>query len=150
MYLSRIWQVLLYLQLFLFVLCTLCCQFHRIVNVWLIATSVFSNIYIHIRCWLKSQIHLNFYSINKAYVMPGISLWPFYSPCIHFISLFFFQNSDVFKYFAIDFSSTGIVTVKQPTDFDDLRRKGLPTYFILNLTAEVNYNASAKVVVHDL
>lgn len=46
------------------------------------------------------------------------------------------KNSDVFKYFAIDFSSTGIVTVKQPTDFDDLRRKGLPTYFILNLTAE--------------
>jgi hypothetical protein len=116
----------------------------------LIATSVFSNIYIHIRCWLKSQVHLNFYSINKAYVMPAISLWPFYSPCILFISLFFFQNSDVFKYFAIDFSSTGIVTVKQPTDFDDLRRKGLPTYFILNLTAEVNYNASAKVVVHDL
>jgi hypothetical protein len=59
-------------------------------------------------------------------------------------------SQPVFEYFAIDFSSTGIVTVKQPTDFDDLRRKGLPTYFILNLTAEVNYNASAKVVVHDL
>ncbi|XP_071131585.1 protocadherin-15-like [Mytilus edulis] len=43
-------------------------------------------------------------------------------------------------YFQIKFSSSGLVTLKNSIDFDDLYRRGKPTYFMLNLTAEDTTN----------